>query len=56
MKQQIFHIYKHENNEVVKACVTVEELEQMMANKEIDWTHWDIESCYTDPSSEDPSY
>tara|TARA_B100001287_G_C22522420_1_gene453364 strand:+ start:335 stop:508 length:174 start_codon:yes stop_codon:yes gene_type:complete len=50
MKKQIFHIYKREDNEVVKACVTVDELEHMMAHKEIDWEHWDIESCYIDDS------
>jgi len=48
MKQQIFHIYNHEDNEVIKACVTVDEMEQMIAKREVDWKHWDIEPCYID--------
>jgi len=53
---QMFHIYDKETNKPVKVCMTVEELEQMIAKREVDWEHWDIEPCYTDLSSEDPSY
>ena len=53
---QMFHIYDKETNKPVKVCMTVEELEQMIAKREIDWKHWDIEPCYTDHSSEDASY
>ena len=53
---QMFHIYDKETSKPVKVCMTVEELEQMIAKREVDWKHWEVETCYTDPSSEDPSY
>jgi len=53
---QMFHIYDKETSKPVKVCMTVEELEQMIAKREVDWTHWEVETCYTDLSSEDPSY
>ena len=58
MQEQIFHIYKKNSatTEVIKHSVTTDELEQMMANKEVDWSHWEIEPCYYDRSSEDHSY
>ena len=38
IKEKVFHIYKKNTEEtiVIKHCVTVDELEKMMANKEID--------------------
>ena len=53
---QMFHIYDKETNDPVKVCMTVEELEQMIAKKEVDFSRWEVQSCYTDLSSEDPSY
>ena len=53
---QMFHIYDKETSKPVKVCMTVEELEQMIAKREVDWKHWEVETCYTDPSSEDSSY
>ena len=53
---QMFHIYDKQTNDPVRVCMTVEELEQMIAKREVAWAHWDIEPCYTIQSSEDPSY
>jgi len=53
---QMFHIYDKVTNEPIKVCVTVDELEQMIAKREVDWSHWEVQPCYTDNSSEDASY
>jgi len=53
---QMFHIYEKGTSKPVKVCMTVDELEQMIAKREVDWKHGEVETCYTDPSSEDPSY
>ena len=53
---QMFHIYDKETQRPVKVCMTVDELEQMLAEKSVDFTRWEVEPCYTDLSSEDPSY
>ncbi len=52
----MFHIYDKETNKPIKTCMTVEELEQMIANREVDWTHWEVQPCYTYSSSEEASY
>ena len=44
---QMFHIYEKETSKPVKVCMTVEELEQLMAEKKIDWLRWEIQPCYT---------
>jgi len=56
IEKQLFHIYDKQTNEPVKVCLTVEELEQMIAKREVDWKHWDIEPCYNIQSSEEASY
>lgn len=54
MKDQMFHIYEKETNEPVKVCLSTEELEELLAERKIDWKHWEIEHCktgeYTDAS------
>ena len=55
MEELIFHIYDS-NNEVIKSCVSIDELEQMIAARKIDWKHWEIEPCYTEYSAEDASF
>ena len=44
----IFHIYDKATNEPVKVCLTVEELEQLIAARSIDWKQWEVEPCYTE--------
>lgn len=56
IQEKLFHIYNKATNEPVKVCLTVEELEQMLANKEVDFAHWEVEPCYTDYSVEDASF
>ena len=55
LQERVFHIYKKNTEEtvVIKHCVSVDELEQMMADKKIDWENWEIvpvesESCELD--------
>ena len=54
--KQMFHIYDKETNRPVKVCMTTEELEQMLAKKEVDFVHWEVQPCYSIPSSEEQSY
>ena len=54
--KQMFHIYDKETNRPVKVCMTTEELEQMLAKKEVDFVHWEVQPCYNIPSSEEQSY
>ena len=56
IERKLFHIYEKATNEPVKVCLTIEELEQMLANKEGDFSHWEVQPCYTDYSVEDASY
>jgi len=53
---QMFHIYDKETSKPVRVCMTVEELEQMIAKREVDFSRWEVQPCYTDLSSEDQSY
>ena len=52
----IFHIYDKATNEPVKVCLTVEELEQLIAARSIDWKQWEVEPCYTEYGVEDASF
>ena len=52
----MFHIYDKETNRPVKVCMTTEELEQMLAEKEVDFVHWEVQPCYNISSSEEQSY
>ena len=52
----IFHIYDKATNEPVKVCLTVEELEQLIAARNIDWKQWEVEPCYTEYGVEDASF
>jgi len=52
----IFHIYDKATNEPVKVCLTVEELEQLIAARSIDWKQWEVEPCYTEYGAEDASF
>ena len=54
--KQMFHIYDKATNRPVKVCMTTEELEQMLAKKEVDIVHWEIQPCYNISSSEEQSY
>ena len=54
--KQMFHIYDKETNRPVKVCMTTEELEQMLAEKSVDFEHWEVQPCYNISSSEEQSY
>ena len=54
--KQMFHIYEKKTNKVVKHSMTVDELEQMIAEKQVDWLHWEIQPCYTDYQQGDASF
>tara|TARA_B100002019_G_scaffold260527_1_gene246683 strand:- start:160 stop:333 length:174 start_codon:yes stop_codon:yes gene_type:complete len=54
--KQMFHIYDKATNRPVKVCMTTDELEQMLAEKSLDFTRLEVEPCYNIPSSEEQSY
>jgi len=45
--KQMFHIYDRESSKPVKVCLTVDELEQMIAERKVDWLRWEVQPCYT---------
>jgi PHD/YefM family antitoxin component YafN of YafNO toxin-antitoxin module len=53
---QMFHIYEKGNNKPVKVCMTVEELEQMIAERQVDWLRWEVQPCYTSYEVGDASF
>ena len=53
---QMFHIYDKATNRPVKVCMTTDELEQMLAEKSVDFEQWEVQPCYNISSSEDQSY
>lgn len=53
---QIFHIYEKATNEPVKVCLTTDELEKLLAERKIDWKHWEIERCIVEKEYSDASY
>ena len=58
IKEKVFHIYKKNTEEtiVIKHCVTVDELEKMMADKKVDWDNWDIVPVESEYCEEDASF
>tara|TARA_B100000902_G_scaffold41429_1_gene49008 strand:+ start:727 stop:900 length:174 start_codon:yes stop_codon:yes gene_type:complete len=55
-ENQMFHIYEKGTNVVVKHSLSVDELEQLIAKREIDWQHWEIQPCYSEYQPEDASF
>ena len=55
-EQQVFHIYKKGTSEVVKHSLTVDELEQMIMKREVDWLRWEVQPCYTEYSVGEASF
>ena len=53
---QMFHIYEKETSKPVKVCMTVDELEQMIAERKVDWLRWEIQPCYTPYEVGDASF
>jgi len=56
IEKQIFHIYEKATNSVVKHSLTVDELEQMIAERKVDWLRWEIQPCYTEYSVGEASF
>jgi len=53
---QMFHIYEKESSKPVKVCLTVDELEQMIAERKVDWNRWEVQPCYSGYNPTDASY
>ena len=53
---QMFHIYEKESSKPVKVCLTVDELEQMIAERKVDWLRWEVQPCYTPYELGDASF
>jgi|TARA_B100001741_G_scaffold306084_1_gene299073 hypothetical protein len=58
MNETIFHIYKKnsEKTEIIKHSIPIDEFEQMIANREINWKDWDIVPCFSEYQVEDGSF
>ena len=56
IEQKLFHIYDKATNAPVMVCLTIDELEQMLAKKEVDFLRWEVQPCYTDYNVEDASF
>jgi|TARA_A100001388_G_scaffold225433_1_gene176509 hypothetical protein len=54
--EPLFHIYEKKTNEVVKHCLTIEQLEQLIAKRKMDWMNWEVVGCDTDYKITDASY
>lgn len=50
MDHQMFHIYEKKSNKVIKHSMTIDEMEQMIAEKKVDWEHWEVQPCYQEYS------
>ena len=53
---QMFHIYEKQTNKPVKVCMTVDELEQMLAEKSVDFERWEVQPCYNTYELGDASF
>ena len=58
IKEKVFHIYKKNTEEtiVIKHCVTVDELEKMMADKKVDWDNREIVPVESEYREQDASF
>lgn len=56
MISQLFHIYSKRTNKVIKHSLSVEEMENMIAKREVDWNKWEVQPCYTEDDYKDASY
>lgn len=56
MITQLFHIYKKHSNELVAHSLTVEEMENMIAAREVDWDRWEVQPCGIESEYADASY
>ena len=52
----IFHIYEKETNKPIKVSLSVDELEELIAKRKIDWENWEVQPCYSDYGAEDASF
>jgi hypothetical protein len=52
----MFHIYEKGSSKPVKVCLTVDELEQMIAERKVDWLRWEVQPCYTTYEVGDASF
>ena len=52
----LFHIYEKETDKPVKVCLTVDELERLIADRKIDWKRWEVQPVYSDYNVQDASY
>jgi hypothetical protein len=53
---QMFHIYDKTSSKPVKVCLTVDEMEQMIAERKVDWLRWEVQPCYTPYELGDASF
>ncbi len=57
MDNLIFHIYEKNTDKPVRICLSVDELENFLADRKMDWKNWEVQPCYSDyNSTEDASF
>ena len=57
MDNLIFHIYEKNTDKPVRICLSVDELENFLADRKMDWKNWEGQPCYSDyNSTEDASF
>jgi|TARA_B100000085_G_scaffold133738_1_gene121706 hypothetical protein len=52
----IFHIYEKQTDKPVKVCLTVEELEKLIADRKVDWKNWEVQPVYGEYDTHDASF
>tara|TARA_R100000353_G_scaffold134918_1_gene95711 strand:- start:5 stop:178 length:174 start_codon:yes stop_codon:yes gene_type:complete len=52
----IFHIYEKDTDKPVKVCLTVDELEKLIAERKIDWKRWEVQPVFGEYDTQDASY
>ena len=51
-----FHVYEKETSKPVKVSLTVDELEELIAKRKIDWANWEVQPVYGEYDTQDASF
>mgnify|MGYP005707149015 FL=1 len=52
----IFHIYEKGTDKPVKVSLSVDELEELIAKRKIDWSNWEVQPVYGEYDTQDASF
>ena len=51
-----FHIYEKDTSKPVKVCLTVDELEKLIAERKMDWKNWEVQPVIGEYNPQEASY